>query len=282
MFSTKNQFICPMKHILLLITLFAGLSLFSQKEKKTDEKKVMYKEMTAETDDYKIYIVDAVAYPNQSKFKMKVFNKTNDYLLIRPSEITFTANGKTLTSKDRTFVVAPNDEASLVIDFKDNNMQVDKYSLDIKGIYKASAGGKINEAPNFELPPTKNEFSTGSFSCKLLKNDSKTDKTVARFECAYNGDGVGVINPLKTVAVMPNGSDNANAKKNKAMVLEKGVNEDFILVFQEVKGAGDMQKKPIQVKWGETFRESKLMLLKGIVINLEKSDKVGAKPEEKK
>jgi len=271
-----------MKHFFLLITLFTGLSLFSQKDKKADEKKVMYKETTAETDDYKIYIVDAVASPTQSKFKMRVFNKTNDYLLIRPSEITFTANGKTLTSKDRTFVVAPNDEASLVIDFKDNNMQVDNYSLDIKGIYKASAGGKINETPNFELPPTKNEFTTGNFSCKVLKNDSKTDKTVTRFECAYNGDGVGVINPLKAVAVMPNGSDNANARKNRPMVLEKGVKDDFILLFQEVKDAGDMQKKPIQVKWGETFRESKLMLLKGIKIDLVKSDKEAVKTEEKK
>jgi hypothetical protein len=271
-----------MKQFFLLISLFAGLSLFSQKDKKVDEKKVMYKEATAETDDYKIYILDAVAYPTQSKFKMRVFNKTNDYLLIRPSEITFTANGKTLTSKDRTFVVAPNDEASLVIDYKDNGMQVEKYSLDVKGIYKASAGGKINETPNFELPPTKNEFTTGNFTCTLKKNDSKTDKTVARFECAYNGDGAGVINPLKTLAVMPNGADNANSKKNKPMVLEKGVMEDFVLVFQEVKDAGDMQKKPIQVKWGETFRESKLMLLKGIKIDLEKADKEAAKTEEKK
>lgn len=257
-----------MKSILLATILLTGLSLFSQEKK--EEKKVMYKEATAETDDYKIYIVDAVAYPAQSKFKMKVFNKSNDYLLIKPSEIKFMSGDKLLSSTDRTFVVAPNDEASLVIDYKDKNMQVDKYSLDVKGIYKASAGGKIAETPNFELPPSKNEFSTGNFSCTLKKNDSKTDKTVSRFECAYNGDGVGVINPAKTVAVMPNGADNPNSKKNKAMVIEKGVVEDFTLVFLEVKGAGDMQKKPIQVKWGETFRESKLMPLKGVKIDLEK------------
>lgn len=260
-----------MKSILLATILFTGLSLFPQeKQEKKDEKKLMYKEATAETDDYKIYIVDAVAYPAQSKFKMKVFNKSNDYLVIKPSEIKFISGDKLLSSTDRTFVVAPNDEASLVIDYKDKNMQVESYSLDVKGIYKASAGGKILETPGFELPPSKNEFTTGNFSCTLKKSDSKTDKTVARFECAYNGDGAGVINPSKTVAVMPNGTDNANTKKNRPMVLEKGGVEDFTLVFLEVKGAGDMQKKPIQVKWGETFRESKLMLLKGVQIGLEK------------
>lgn len=264
----------PMKSLLLAALVFSGFSMFSQKEKKDekkpDEKKVMYKEATAETDDYKIYIVDAVAYPAQSKFKMKVFNKTNDYLMIKPKEINFMSGDRMLSSTDRTFVVAPNDEASLVIDYKDKDMQVEKYSLDVKGIYKASAGGKINETPNFELPPSKNEFTTGNFSCTLKKNDSKTDKTVSRFECVYNGDGVGVINPMKTVAIMPNGTDNPNSKKNRPMVIEKGLTEDFVLVFPEVKDAGDMQKKAIQVKWGETFRESKLMPLKGVRIDLEK------------
>lgn len=261
-----------MKSILLTLMLLTGFSLFSQKdkkeEKKSDEKKVMYKEATVETDDYKIYIIDAVAFPAQSKFKMKVFNKTNDYLVIKPSEITFISGERTLSSTDRTFVVGPNDEASLVIDYKDKDMQVEKYTLDVKGIYKASAGGKVTEVPNFELPPSRNEFTAGNFSCVVKKSDSKTDKTVSRFECTYNGDGVGVINPSKTVAVMPNGSDNANSKKNRAMVIEKGLTEDFVLVFLEVKDAGDMQKKPIQVKWGETFRESKLALLKGVKIDL--------------
>ncbi len=269
-----------MKQLILTLMLLTGINLFSQKEnKRADKTKVIYKDATAETDDYKIYIEDAVAVPAQSKFKMRVFNKTNDYLLIRPTEITYMANGKSFSSKDRTFVVPPNDEAHLVIDFKGGDMQPNTYSLDVKGIYKASAGGKIAETPNFELPPTKNDFATGNFTCNLKKSDSKTDKTVARFECVYNGDGVGVINPLKAVAVMPNGTDNANSKKNKAMVLEKGVTEDFTFVFTEIKGAGDMQKKAIQIKWGDTFRESKLQLLKGQVITVEKNT---TNPEEKK
>lgn len=261
-----------MKQIVLAFMLFIGFSLFSQKDKKADEKvKVFYKDAAVETDDYKIYIEDAVAVGNQSKFKMRVFNKTNDYILIKPSEITLTADGKSFTSKDRTFVVPPNDEAHLVIDFKGSGMQFENYSLDVKGIYKASAGGKITETANFELPPSKKEFTSGGFSCTLKKSDSKTDKTVARFECAYNGDGVGVIQPNKAIAVMPNGTDNPTTKKTKAMVLEKGVTEDFTLVYTEVRGAGDMQKKAIQVKWGETFRESKLVLLKSIIANMQKS-----------
>jgi hypothetical protein len=35
-------------------------------------------------------------------------------------------------------------------------MQVDKFTLDIKGIYKASANCQIIGTPNFNLPPTNN------------------------------------------------------------------------------------------------------------------------------
>ena len=268
-----------MKQVAFTILLFFGLTLFSQKAKPDEKIKIIYKDATAETDDYKVYIEDAIASAVQSKFKLRVFNKTNDFLLVKPAEIIFSAEGKTFPSSDRTFVVAPNDEARAVIDFKGSGMQLDKYNLDVKGIYKASGGGKITETPGFELPPNKNDFTTGNFNCTLKKNDLKTDKSVVRFECAYNGDGVGVIDTYKTVMVMPNKTDNPNSnKKIKVLVLEKGVKEDFTLIFNEVTGAGDMQKKPLQIKWGETFRESKLILLKGIMIPVEKD---AAKTEEK-
>ncbi len=260
-----------MKHILLSCLLFVGLTTFGQKDKINEKTKIIYNDATIETDDYKIYIDDAVGALNLSKFKLRVFNKTNDYLLVKPADIVFTADGKTFQTTDRTFVVAPNDEARQVIDFKGSGMQFDKFTIEVKGIYKAAVTGKVTEIANFVLPPAKNDFASGNFSCVLTKNGKSTNKTVVRFECVYNGDGVGIINPIKTVLVMPNGTDNANGhKKIKAMVLEKGVKEDFILTFNEVVGAGDMQKKTVQIKWGETFRESKLILLKGAVIAIEK------------
>ena len=65
-----------MKHILLAIILFIGLGSFAQKkekEKKENEKegqKFFYKEATVETDDYNIYIIDAVADLKKAKFKI--------------------------------------------------------------------------------------------------------------------------------------------------------------------------------------------------------------------
>lgn len=269
-----------MKHILLAVALLIGFQSFAQKEKKEKEKKAkdetksFYKEATFETDDYVVNIVDAVAAADFSKFKMKVFNKTNDYLLIRTSEIGYSADGKKLTNKEKDFIVGPNDESNKVIDFKGINMQVPSYVIELKGIYKASAGGKVLSADNFDLPPSKNDFTTGGFTCTLKKHDANTDKVVARFDCIYSGDAIGIINPNKSAAIMPNNTDNANAKKNKPMLLEKGKMEEFIVQYNEVEGAGDLQKKAIKIKWNDTFRESKLLPLESPKITVEKKEEV--------
>ncbi|MCD6019010.1 MAG: hypothetical protein K0S53_2131 [Bacteroidetes bacterium] len=257
-----------MKYFLLALTLF--FSLFSnaqdnEKEKNKDKDKAkedlkfIYQEATVETDDYNIYIIDAVSNIKQAKFKIKIFNKTNDYLLIKPTEFKYLAGGKTLLGHDKTYVISPNEEETEVIDFKGADMLAEKFTIEFKGIYKASAGGKVYSVPDFEVPATKNDFTVENFTCTLKKADVKTDKSSVKFECVYVGDGVGIINPMKASAIMPGGKENANSKKNQPMILEKGKKDDFTLIYEEVAGTGDMQKKGIVVKWNETLRESKLL-----------------------
>jgi hypothetical protein len=262
-----------MKHILLAIALFISLHSIAQKkedkekdkdkevvknEKSKDGLRFLYKEATLETDDYKIYIIDAISTLKQSKFKIKIFNKTNDYLLVKPAEFIFSAGGVQISSKDKTFAVSPNEEETEVIDFKGSDMLVDKFTIEFKGLYKASAGGKIYKLADFELPASKNEFTVENFSCDLKKADLKTDKSVVKFDCVYVGDGVGLINPAKSTAIMPDGKEGVNSKKMQPIILERGKRTDFTMVYPELVGSGDMQKGGIKVKWNDAFRESKL------------------------
>ncbi|MDF2449852.1 MAG: hypothetical protein K0R26_2356 [Bacteroidota bacterium] len=253
-----------MKYLLLLSTLFMSFFINAQEKEKNKEKpkedvKYLYKQANVETDDYNIYIIDVIASVKQAKFKIKIFNKTNDYLLVKPTEFKYLAGDKTLLGEDKTYVVSPNEEETKVIDFKGADMLSEKFTIEFKGIYKASAGGKIHQLSNFELPASKNDFTVENFTCTLKKADLKTDKSAIKFECVYVGDGVGIVNPMKATAIMPGGQDNVNVKKNQPMILEKGKKDDFTLVFNEIPGAGDMQKKGLQIKWNETLRESKLL-----------------------
>lgn len=249
-----------MRYLLLVAAVVLGLNTFAQK-KIDPATKYFYKDVTLETDDYKAYFVDVVAVGKQVKYKIKIFNKTNDYLYVKPSEISYVCGSKTLHSTDKNYAIPPNDEISYVIDYKSTDLQVEKFNLQLNGVYKVSAGGQIIRVPNFNLPPTKNDFTSGNFFCILKKNANTTPKAYATFECSYSGDAIGIINPNKCIAIMPNGADNPNSKNTKPMLLEKGKSDDFTAVFLEVKGAGDLQKKSIAINWNETFRESKIVKL---------------------
>ena len=63
---------------------------------------------------------------------------------------------------------------------------------------------------------------------------------------------------------------NANNKKYAPVLLSKGGKEDFFVMFDEVQGAGDMQKKGFTIKWNDSFKETKLLPIKGTQIKMVK------------
>jgi hypothetical protein len=256
------------------LALFIVLGLFraqaQESGKFADPKFVFaYKETSFETDDYKIYIEDAVNVDAFSKFKVRVFNKTNDYLILKPSDVVFKIGNQILFGKDKQLVIPPNEEASRVIDAKGKGLQEEKFTLEIKNVYKVSNSGAPVKTPDLAIPTKEKEFTTGPFKCVIKKLDLQTNKTVLRIECTYNGDAVGILAPNKAIAIMPKGQENQNSYRNKNNLMEKGRPEDFIVDIREMKNAGDLQKDPWKIVWGETFKESKTEPIPGGSIPME-------------
>lgn len=259
-----------MKKLLSIAFIICSTLTFAQKKKNVDPGyRYVYKETSFETDDYKIYIEDATAIDAWSKFKVRVFNKTNDYLILKPTDIIFNIDGKEIAGTDKQLIIVPNDEASKVIDVKGSGCQVDKYSVNIKMLYKVAANSPALKAEDFIIPVSKNDFTAGNFKCTLKKHELKTDKSIFKFVCVYEGDGIGILAPTQIAAVMPKGQDNANYNRNKGTLLERGKSDDFIVDIREISGGGDMQKEPWKLKWNETFKASKIEMIKGGTINLE-------------
>ncbi len=256
-----------------LIGCLMALSLLTNaqdKKKNIDPKYVFcYKQVSLETDDYKIYIDDAVNENTYSKFKIRIFNKTNDYLIFKPTDVTFKFGTQELVSKDKQFVILPNEEGGKVIDVKGTGLQEEKFMVEIKNVYKVSANSPSVKCEDLTIPIANKEFSAGGFKCELKKSDLNTDKSNFKFECSYAGDAIGILAPNKCVAIMPKGQESPNINRNKGTLLEKGKNYDFTVEIKEIKGGGDMQKLPFKLVWSETFKESKVELLKGGKLNME-------------
>jgi hypothetical protein len=227
-------------------------------------KKVYYKDTKIETNEATIEIVDAVATEKETKFKIKVINKTDDYLVYKPEESAFILDGKEMKPKEKMLFIQPNGSASRVINITGTYTSIRKYAYYVAGLYKASAKGEVVSAPDFKLPPSQNEFAAGSFNCSLVKLKKESDETTVKFKCRYNGNKIGIFNPKKAAVTMPTGSEYANARlKSEALILMKGAEDDFVLEWSRMPGgkAEDMQKVEMLIKWKDAFSETTLQPL---------------------
>ena len=102
------------KGIIALLTFGALNSADAQKEIKYG--KIFYKDVNVETDAVSIEIVSAVSDDKSTKFKLKLTNKTNDYIIWKPEECKFMINGKEIKPQERWMFLGPTESSSRVID----------------------------------------------------------------------------------------------------------------------------------------------------------------------
>ncbi len=251
--------------------------------------KIYYKNATAENGDFSITIDNAVSTKVETKCKVKITNKTADFLILKPEECIFTINGKEMKCSEKTLIIQPNSSDFRVMNLKAEDLnKVKDYNFTVGGIYKVSTSGTALNAPDFKLPPSTNDFKAGDFSCSMSSLSKETDKTSVKFKCAYNGAKVGFINPTKAAVKMPNDAERANEKTNASSVLTKGKSdilmlmkgdsENITLEWNRMQGgkSTDMQKVDMTILWRDCFTEAVPEKLKSETLEL-KYDEVKSK-----
>lgn len=134
---------------------------------------------------------------------------------------------------------------------------VDTFGFNPKGFVSAPNAGTTVEAPDFQIAPSRNDFTAGPFSCNLKNTGTKTDVSGAEFECVYNGTGVGFIDARKIGARSKNGNEYANNYKNsKRDVLLPGDKAKFSTHIMIPASDADMQFVPYNLFFRDTFSES--------------------------
>lgn len=263
------------KQILTLVVsaMFCGAT-YAQKFQK-----LYYKDVTKEIGDVSFNVDNAVSTDGETKFKLKITNKSANFIIYKPTESKFVINGKESKPSEKNIVINPNSSSFVTINLKGTGYNdVKNYSYVIDGLYSVTTSGDVVKTDNFKLPPAKNDFKTGDFTCTMTGLVKETGKTEVKFKCAYNGNKVGIINGSKASIKMPDGNEYANAKKpglldskTREVMLMKGDEETVTLKWDRFEGGKkmDMQKVVMEIVWNETFSESPLVKEKGDTIELE-------------
>jgi len=263
-----------MKKALLLLAIACvsvTTAVAQKKEKEIRYAKLYYKNATVDGNEVSITVDNAVSTEGETKFKLKITNKTADYIIYKPEESKFIINGKEAAPKEKWLILKPNETDFRVINLKGAYNTVKSYSFVAGGLYKVTPGAEPIAAPDFKLPASQNDFTAGDFACSMTNVSKETDNTQVRFKCTYNGSKIGFIMPMKAAVRMPDGNEYANAKKNSPVLLMKGENDAFTLGWERMQGgkAMDMQKVEMTILWRNTFSEGTLTKLDALTLNLE-------------
>jgi hypothetical protein len=257
----------------LMAAVTINVAVAQKKEKEVKYEKLFYKDVKMDAGDISISVDNAVSTEGETKFKLKIINKTGDYIIYKPEESKFIVNGKEMKATEKWLTISPNESNFRIINLKGAGFNsIKNYSFVLDGLYRVVVAEKSIAAPDFRLPASQNDFKAEKFTCTLSSLTKESDKTEAKFKCAYNGDKIGFVYPSKAAVKMPDGNEYANAKsKASGIMLSKGQEDSFTLQWDRMEGgkAMDMQKVEMIIKWREAFNEASLEKMKSETIELE-------------
>ena len=206
------------KHLIAFI-LITCVSISHGQDKDDEKHENHYKQLAAyETDLFKIEFSDAHSQKSFTIVKVKISNKSNDYLEIDPSKIKFKYDFGSFSPKVNTFLIEPKKSKSKTFKISgDNNFHVDKLELFLSGFSIIPTKGNKIDVDQFQLPASTNNIDVNGLQCTLSKLSQETKETSAKFNCKNETGSFLIVNPSKLAVnsekTSPYANDAGRAKK---------------------------------------------------------------------
>lgn len=245
------------KAILSLFSVFAivlagGFYTFSQV-------KIYYPSQKSSSENFTVELSNVIGLANELKFKIEIENTTSEFMIYDASKSFFILNGEPVAlKKDILLVIEPYQKRSKTIAVTGTGMNaIRTFKFELNGMQKVVLTDEVFPTEMFTLPPSKNDFSTGSFLVDLKNFKKETGATVSKFNVQYTGKAIGFVFPSKITTSMPDGKEYANGKTADPILLFPGKSSSIQANWERMPGGSinDMQKVEMQLNFTNVFRE---------------------------
>lgn len=191
-----------MKQFLSLFPIFLFAFLTTNAQLKEDDPRYEkhYKDVEPiETDEIRIEVIKPHSQESFTQFTFKIFNKTDDYILVKKHKVAFKSEengyGTKFPKEDIDFIEPHGD---ITRSFKVEGgigFKVDNIELVFDSVFsRAPAQGQLTEGGEFKMKPDKNSIMMGPFAVTLKKWRFDSRELSADFKIRYRGEAIGFVN----------------------------------------------------------------------------------------
>lgn len=244
------------------LILFAIYSLFTVFSAVAQDEKfdVIYFEPVSFENDYvKVEIDNIVSLEKETKFRMSITNKTNNYIIYNSEESKFDIPNQDVRAKEKSWMIEPqNNRKKVMRAFGEGLNSIREFSYLCEGFYQL-----VEQAPfavdQFRLPPSTNSFDAGSMQVVLDKEKRATGGTNVKWKVKYTGEHYGYIYANKVQVLMPDGNLYASTEnKQKPIILERGEEKTLPASWNRMPSGrvNDMQKVEMLIQFEGVFVEA--------------------------
>ena len=246
--------------ILLTVILFS-FSALAQPEDHPHHEKHYADIDPIETPELKIEIIRPHSQINFSYFTIKVYNKTDDYILMKKHAITFQSDengyGEQHPKEDIDFVEPGGDITRTIKVEGGVGFKVDNLNILFEGVFsRAPTKGKKTEGGEFKMKPDKNSIMMTPFAVTLKKWRFNTKELSADFKIRYRGESLGIVEEGDIKIRKEDGTILENKENRpKGFVIPPMATRTVTVVRPFENGALD-KKESVYVVWDDALQES--------------------------
>mgnify|MGYP006995564632 CR=1 FL=1 len=211
-----------------------------------------------ETDEIKLEVIRPHSQESFTQFTAKIYNKTDDYILVKKHLVSFTSseNGYgTKHPKEDIDFIEPHGDITRTIKVEGGiGYKVEALEISFDGVFsRAPVVGKRTEGGEFKMKPDKNSIMMEPFAVTLKKWRFDTKELSADFKIRYRGESIGIVNESNVKIRKEDGTILENTEaKNKHIIIPPMATRTVTVVRPFKKGAVE-KGESVYVVWDEAL-----------------------------
>lgn len=248
--------------IILFASLLSHTACLAQLKENDPRYEKHYSDLAPiETDEVRIEFIKPHAQEGFSQVTVKVFNKTNDYILIKKHAATFMSDengyGKKVPKEDIDYIEPHGDITRALKTEGGIGCRVNELTLVLDSVFSRSpVDGKTVGAGEFKMEPDKNSMMVGPFAVTLKKWRYDPKELSADFKIRYRSEGIGIINESKLKIRREDGTVLKNFSTNANMTVVPPMSTRTLTVIRPFEKDEVGKKESVYVVFDEALTES--------------------------